>query len=147
MIQAQGETAVTTSALVLAGVYGYRKTTETITKAPSAHNAGAPLKSGLKPLVESPLGVGELAPLGQWATGMGLTMIALSIMTSVNPTFGGSFAILIATGAILGNGKAILKDLGHGLGSGGETAAASVEKPESLQPEMQAVSSNHPPVK
>jgi hypothetical protein len=133
--EAQGQTAVTTSALVLSGIYGYRKTTEHITKAPMPT---APAK-GVRGVVEGPLGVGELAPVGQWATGMGLTMIALSVATSVNPTFGGSFAILIAVGAVLGNGRAVFKDLGVGLG--GATQAASKAKP------AQAVSSNHPPVK
>lgn len=136
MTQAQGETAVTTSALVLSGIYGYRKTTEKITRAPSTHKPAR----GVKGVLEAPLGVGELVPLGQWATGMGLTMIALSIATSVNPGFGGSFAILIAVGAVLGNGKAVLKDLGVGLG-GGATQTAPKTKP------AQAVSSNHPPVK
>jgi hypothetical protein len=71
---------------------------------------------------------------------MGLTMIALSIATSVNPGFGGSFAILIAVGAVLGNGKAVFKDLGVGLGSSGST-------PKRAAQPAQAVSSNHPPVK
>jgi hypothetical protein len=145
--QAQGETAVTTSALILAGLYGYRRTTETITKAPlpgRGQHVGAPLKAGLKPLVESPLGVGELAPLGQWATGMGLTFIALSIAASVNPTFGGSFAILVAVGGVLGNGRAVLKDLGHGL-AGGEIPTGE-EKPQAPD-SLEALHSNHPPVK
>ena len=162
MTQAQGETAVTTSALVLSGIYGSRKTTEKITKAPKTKNVG----KGAVALVEGPLGVGELAPLGQWATGMGLTMIALSIATSVNPGFGGSFAILIAVGAVLGNGQAVLKDLGHGL-SGGAVSGGKLEGIEPLGPRegleplgkregleplgkregLEAVSSNHPPVK
>lgn len=142
MTQGQGETAVTTSALILAGLYGYRKTTETITKIPNHHNEGAPLKKGLKAYVESPLGIGELAPLGEWATGMGFTFILLSVVTSVNATFGGSFAILIAVGAVLGNGQAVLKDLGHGLsGTSSEPVSSSVK--QSLEP----LQSNHPPAK
>ena len=142
MTQSQGETAVTTSALVLSGIYGYRKTTETITRAPTTHEPA----QGVRGVLEAPLGVGELVPLGQWATGMGLTMIALSIMTSVNPTFGGSFAILIAVGAVLGNGKAVFKDLGVGLGAGLGAEAQAPPKPKAAKP-AQAVSSNHPPVK
>jgi len=151
MTQGQGETAVTTSALILTGLYGYRKATETFKREPSAHNAGAPLRSGLKAYVEGPLGVGELEPLGQWATGMGLTFILLSIAASVNSTFGGSFAILAAVGGTLGNGKAVLQDLKSGLsGVGGAASEYGVKSSrgslEQRQP-REAVSSNHPPVK
>lgn len=142
MNQSQGETAVTTSALILAGLYAYRKTTETITKTPSHHNEGAPLKGGLKKYVETPLGIGELAPLGEWATGMGFTFILLSVMTSVNATFGGSFAILIGVGAVLGNGQAVLKDLGHGLSGTSSTSA-----PPSRKQPLEPLQSNHPPAK
>jgi hypothetical protein len=150
---AQGETAVTTSALVVTGLYAYRKATETITKAPSGHNVGAPLKGGLKGYVEAPLGLGELAPLGEWATGMGVTFIFLSIAASVNSTFGGSFAILVAVGAVLTNGQAVLQDIGHGLGSSTTPSkgTAAPEKPEGRKAregmEPLLVASNHPPVK
>jgi hypothetical protein len=160
MTSSQGETAVTTSALVVSGLYGYRKATETFKRTPSFHNAGAPLKSGLKAYVEGPLGIGELEPLGQWATGMGLTFILLSIATSINATFGGSFAILVAVGAVIGNGQAALKDLGHGLSYPQHEPAKEKLLPlQPLQPLLRGegmqgaqslqplVSSNHPPVK
>lgn len=139
MIQAQGETAVTTSALVVTGLYAYRRATETVTKAPRTQTG--PFKAGLGSYVEAPLGNGELAPLGAWATGMGLTFIALSILTSVNATFGGSFAILVAVGATLTNGKQVLKDLGHALPTATFAAPSLAGQPR------EAVSSNHPPVK
>jgi hypothetical protein len=143
MNQAQGETAVTTSALVVTGLYAYRKATEGSTKAPAA----AKTPKGLKGYVEAPLGLGELAPLGEWATGMGFTFILLSIVTSVNASFGGSFAILVATGAVLTNGQTVLKDLGHGLsGVGSNLPAGNVEKPLARQP-LEPLQSNHPPVK
>jgi hypothetical protein len=144
---AQGETAVTTSALIVSGLYGYRKTTEKITKAPTVRTG--PFKAGIESYVKAPLGYGELAPLGAWATGMGLTFILLSVATSINATFGGSFAILVTVGAVLGNGQEVLKDLGQGLGGAGSseaTAEPSGEKKQQLQP-MEAVASNHPPVK
>ena len=99
--------------------------------------------------MKAPLGYGELAPLGAWATGMGLTFILLSVATSVNATFGGSFAILVTVGAVLGNGQEVLKDLEHGLGGKGSSTATfepSGEKKQQLQP-LEAVASNHPPVK
>lgn len=139
MTSGQGETAVTTSALVVTGLYAYRKATETITRAPKAQTG--PFKAGFGSYVEAPLGVHELAPLGAWATGMGLTFITLSILTSVNASFGGSFAILIATGAVLGNGKAVLADLKPHL------ATATFAGSEASKQPLEAVSSNHPPVK
>lgn len=143
MNQAQGETAVTTSALVVTGLYAYRKATEGETKAPATKK----VSKGVTSYAEAPLGLGELAPLGEWATGMGFTFILLSILTSVNATFGGSFAILVATGAVLTNGQAVLKDLSHGLNSTSVTASASsTEKPEAKQP-LEPLESNHPPVK
>jgi hypothetical protein len=164
MTSAQGETAVTTSALVVTGLYAYRKATETITKAPKAQTG--PFKAGFGSYVEAPLGVHELAPLGAWATGMGFTFIALSILTSINASFGGSFAILIATGAVLGNGKAVLEDLephlaGTTFAPSGEATSPDQTKlgkeglqagpttPEKLLPAFipNTVSSNHPPVK
>lgn len=147
MTPAQGETAVTTSALIVSGLYGYRKTTEKITKAPTVQTG--PFKAGIESYVKAPLGYGELAPLGAWATGMGLTFILLSVATSVNATFGGSFAILVTVGAVLGNGQEVLKDLEHGLGGKGSSTATfepSGEKKQQLQP-LEAVASNHPPVK
>lgn len=145
MTTAQGETAVTTSALIVSGLYGYRRVTETITKAPQVRTG--PFKAGIESYVKAPLGYGELAPLGAWATGMGLTFILLSVATSINGTFGGSFAILVAVGAVLGNGQEVLKDLGHGLsGSSGTTAELSGE-PKQSRLLLEAVASNHPPVK
>jgi hypothetical protein len=143
--QAQGETAVTTSALIVTGLYAYRKATEGETKAPASQKTA----KGVKGYVEAPLGLGELAPLGEWATGMGFTFILLSILTSVNSTFGGSFAILVATGAVLTNGQAVLKDLEHGLNSTSAAAPApgsSVEKPQAKQ-HLEPLQSNHPPAK
>lgn len=149
MTSAQGETAVTTSALVVTGLYAYRKATETITKAPKAQTG--PFKTGFGSYVEAPLGVHELAPLGAWATGMGLTFITLSILTSINATFGGSFAILIATGAILGNGKAVLADLKPHLATATFAGSGSTKQPleavGSTKQPLEAVSSNHPPVR
>jgi hypothetical protein len=131
----QGQTAVTTAALICTGLYAYRKTTETITKTPALHgkNIGAPLAQSLKPGVEGVLGVGELLPLGQWCTGMAITFIGLSVAASVNSTFGGSFAILVAVGAILGNGTAVLHDLKGAATGLGEAPGAGTLKPQTKE--------------
>jgi hypothetical protein len=142
MTPTQGETAVTTSALVCSGLYVYRKATEKVTGAPNpSKDLGAPLKGGLKTSAEGVLGIGEILPTGPWLTGMGLTFIALSVLTSINAGFGGSMAILVATGAVLGNGQAAIKDFQGGLS--GKAPAASKGKAEASQP----LQLNQPPLK
>lgn len=120
MTQAQGETAVTTSALVCGGMYVYRKLTEHITRSP----APRPAKLTAGGTAAGVLGVGELLPAGTWLTGAGVTFIALSIITSVNASLGGSLAILVATGAVLGNGQAVIKDVAQGIEKPQAKAAA-----------------------
>jgi PPE-repeat protein len=138
MTQAQGETAVTTSALICGGMYVYRKLTEHLTKTPPVKpkvTAGAAAKGVL--------GVGEILPAGTWLTGAGVTFIGLSIITSVNANLGGSLAILTATGAILGNGQAVLKDVSQGLAKPQAKQAAQTGQaaPAAAGPQP----GNHPP--
>lgn len=138
MTQQQAETAVTTSALVCGGMYVYRKLTEHITRSPASH-----AKITAKGTAAGVLGVGELLPAGTWLTGAGVTFIGLSILTSINANLGGSLSILVATGAILGNGQAVLKDVSQGI-----------EKPQAKQAAQQTqgtarsstpAAGNHPP--
>lgn len=110
MTSAEAETAVTTAALIAGGIYVYRKTTEAVTKAPTSKQPHTPRSTA-----EGVIGVGELLPTGTWLTGMGVTFIGLSIITSINPNLGGSLAILVATGTFLGNGMAVIADVQGGL--------------------------------
>lgn len=125
----QAETAVTTSALILTGLYAYRKTSEGVTG-----SAPPPRKHSAKTTAEGVVGVGELLPLGTWLTGMGVTFIGLAIVASVSPSLGGTMAILVATGGFLGNGTAVLKDLQSGLKGANPGAGASTHNTTGSEP-------------
>jgi hypothetical protein len=110
MTDSQAEQWVITSALVVAGVYGYRRLTEQPTAPPVT----------LKELA----GAGQLPPLGAWATAWGFTFLVVSIIATAAPELGAAFAILIATGDLMTNAQSILKDVGAQSGSKGAAAPA-----------------------
>jgi hypothetical protein len=97
MDQATAERWVTISALTVAGIYAYRRLIE-----PSTPPAT------LKKLA----GVGELPPLGAWATAWGFTFLAVSVIAEAAPGVGGAFAILIMAGDVLANGASVFADVG-----------------------------------
>lgn len=138
MTQQQAETAVTTSALICGGMYVYRKLTEHITRSPSSHP-----KITAKGTAAGVLGVGELLPAGTWLTGAGVTFIGLSILTSINANLGGSMAILVATGAILGNGQAVIKDVSQGIEK--PQAKQAKQTPAPVAKAAGPAAGNHPP--
>jgi hypothetical protein len=92
------ERAVTISAFVVAAVYAYRSFTE-----PSAP----------PPTVKKLAGVGELPPLGSWATAWGFMFLVIAIVTEAAPGLGAAFAILVATGDLLTNTSNLVKDVGQ----------------------------------
>lgn len=115
MDQATAERWVTISALTVAGVYAYRRLIE-----PS----GPP--ATLKKLV----GVGELPPLGAWATAWGFTFLVVSVIAEAAPGLGGAFAILIMTGDLLANGSSVFADVGKqqtATGTGKQATAGQVQ--------------------
>jgi hypothetical protein len=87
---------VVISALIVAGIYAYRRLTEA-TSSPVT----------LKKLV----GIGNPVPLGAFATAWGFTYLVVAIMAEASPGLGGSFAILIATTDILTNASEVLADI------------------------------------
>lgn len=102
MNQAEAERWVTVSAVVVAGIYAYRRLTE---------DAAPPVT--LKKLI----GVGELPPLGSFATAWGFTFLVIAIMTEAAPGLGGAFAILIATSDFLTNSASVFADVGRQEGA------------------------------
>jgi hypothetical protein len=98
MTDNQAERWVTVSALVVAGVYAYRRLTETPGQPPVT--------------VKELAGVGELPPLGAWATAWGFTFLVVAVIATAAPELGAAFAILIATGDLLTNAQSIFKDVG-----------------------------------
>ena len=87
---------VVISALLVAGVYGYRRITE-------------PVQPGK---LSNILGIGELVPLGQFATAWGFTYLVVAIMAEAAPGLGGAFAILIAAADFLANTGSAVADIG-----------------------------------
>jgi hypothetical protein len=87
MNEAQAQTAVTVSATVVAGMYAYRKLTETKTSSSTGH----------------------------FVIGYAFTFITLAVIAQAAPGVGGPLAVLIATGDLLTNGTALFKDLNGAL--------------------------------
>ena len=93
MDRAGAERAVTISALIVVGVYGYERL-----KIGETSSGG-----GLKQLLgaEPPPKAGKFIPA--WAA----TFLIVALMAEINPGLGGGFAILIATADLLNNIPAI----------------------------------------
>lgn len=105
MTSEDSDTAVITSALVMSGMYLYRRLTEQIGEKDKRKPDSA------KSVAEGVLGRGELLPTGTWVVGMGVTFIFISILNSASPNAGGYAAILVATTSFLANGEALFEDL------------------------------------
>jgi hypothetical protein len=99
------DTAVVTSALVMAGMYAYRRMTEPIgERSKRKPNSASNVAEGV-------IGRGDLLPTGTWVVGFGVSFIVISILASVSPTAGGYSAILVATTSFFANGEALMEDL------------------------------------
>jgi hypothetical protein len=108
MDQATAERWVTISAATVAGIYAYRRMIE-----PSTPPA----------TVKKLMGIGEIPPLGSWATAWGFTFLVVAIMAEASPGLGGSFAILIMTADILTNASNLFADVGKKQGATTTTTA------------------------
>ena len=71
------------------------------------------------------VGVGELPPLGSFATAWGFTFLIVAIITEAAPGLGAAFAILIATSDLLTNSASVFADVGKQSGQPTTTAATS----------------------
>lgn len=93
----QAERWVVISALVVAGVWAYRRLTEQPATAFSVKSA-----------------VGQGAPLaaGAFITSWGVVFLGVSVMAAASPPLGGAFAILIMTTDLLANTPALVGDVG-----------------------------------
>jgi hypothetical protein len=83
----QAQSAVTLSAFVVAGVYGYRK------------------------LIEPTTGQGTVSPTSHFVIGWGFVYITLSLIAQGAPELGGMLAILVMVGDLLAQGTSLTKDL------------------------------------
>lgn len=106
MTREQAETAVAGSALIVGGIYSYRKLVESsLNQTPKTSNRFA-----------RELGYGPPPPVGRFITAWGFVYILIALVAQASPNLGGSFAVLLATGDILGNGVALADDVQAQLG-------------------------------
>jgi ABC-type uncharacterized transport system permease subunit len=87
----QAQSAVSLSAFIVAGVFGYRK------------------------LVEAGGATQGVPSTGHFVVGFGFVYVLLSLMAQGAPTFGGMMAILVAVGDLLANGKPLVDDVTKAL--------------------------------
>lgn len=92
---AQANSMIKIAALVVGGVYLYRRFTE---------GTAAELK------------VSEtIPPLGRFAIGWGVVFFGLSLLAGPWPTLAGDMALLVMIASVLSNGVQVSKDLSKGL--------------------------------
>lgn len=112
---AQG--AVVTSAVVVAGVWGYRKLVEPATAASS--RASQPSQALLKIIGAEP----RPASTAEFAVAFGFVYLVLSLTATFAPTLAGSIAILVAVGELLTNGASVATDVMDQVAEGAKTTA------------------------
>lgn len=95
MTSTSADQAVVISALIVSGTYFYRKLTE----------PAIPAKSG-----NQVTNLGQV-PLARFIVGFGVSFFGISVLASLSPDFGGTMAILLATGTLLTNGLALSADV------------------------------------
>lgn len=103
--------AVNGAALILAGLYFYRKLIEPTVVPAVKGKRSAPQPKTVAGAAGQVIGVGPLASTGRFIVGFGFTFLVLSLVEGASPELAGSFALLIALGAILGNGVQVTEDL------------------------------------
>lgn len=109
------EKAITTSALIVAGIYAYRRVTE---------GSGSPSGSKAAQL----LGQGSPPSVGVFITAWGTAFLIMSIMATVSPGLGGSFAIVTAVADVLSNGQQLATDINGKLGTTTTTSKTAASK-------------------
>ena len=135
--------AVNGAAIVIAGIYFYRKLIEPGLKGTAAVSATGVPQTVPVSLTEPKsiggaaaqlLGKGPVASTGRFVVGFGFTFIVLSLMEGASPTLAGDFALLIALGSILGNGAQVFADVSSQLSETERSASASLSTPTTATP-------------
>jgi hypothetical protein len=117
----QANSLIKTAAMVVAGLYLYRRFTEN-TAEESAALVGPPGMLGpthgsvpTHPEVAVP--ASGVTPLGRFVVGWGVVFVVLSVAAGPYPTLAGNMALLLMIASLIANGSAVSKDLGKGLQS------------------------------
>ena len=124
MERAGAEKAVIGSAIVVAGVWGYRKLVEPLASATDVTETSLSKLAGLSTIPASS---------AEFAVGFGFTYMILAILVDASPDVAGAFAILIATGSILTNGQSVFGDISA------QTAKATPAKAFTGSPKLAGV--------
>jgi hypothetical protein len=122
----QAQSAVTISAMTVAGIFAYRKLVEPA------------------PKTKSP-------PTSHFVVGFGVVFVSLAVAAQAAPQFGGMMAILVAVGDLLANGQAIANDIVNALGGsppivGGtpQRNAANIAAAAGISGQVSALTPNPP---
>ena len=113
MTRGQAEQAVVISALVVGGVWAWRKLIEPATS--QAGKAAGSNSQLLKVIGAEP----TPANTAEFAVGFGFTYMTLSIGATIAPDVAGYLAVLVAVGDLLINGASVFADINQQLGAGG----------------------------
>lgn len=101
---ANADGIIVTSALLVGGVYAYRR------------------------VVETPGGSQRALPsFGRWATGYGVAFAVVAVVGQASPGFAAWFAVLIAAGSILVQGTVLAADVNRKVSSTQTGNPASVQ--------------------
>jgi len=133
MTKAGAQDAVTASALIVGSIYLYRKMVEpAISESAAVARVGPgalqddsaallaaftgsptrePQPTSLGSIPGQILGQGPVAPVSRFVVGWGFIYVTLALIAEGAPDLGGSLALLVAGGAILGNGARVSADI------------------------------------
>jgi hypothetical protein len=132
--QSSAEQAVSISFLVTGGMYAYRYFKE----GPGEHG------NGFVEGIERAGGKQPLLTPGAWIPNAGIAYLGLSILAAASPQIGGPAAILVGTGAFIGNARAVF----GGVNETTQKAAANItrqNKEAEASANASSKTSNHPP--
>lgn len=110
----QANSMIKVSALVVGGVYLYRRLTE---------GSAEELKAST-----------TVAPLGRFVVAWGVVFLSLSVLAGPSPTLAGSLALLVMLASLLANGVQVSKDVHAALtrdqGKGGKAQSRGAAAPK-----------------
>lgn len=151
MNRGRAQAAVTGSALITGGIYLYRRLVEPSATTPTSGTAGqGPIpqtefaaisreKTALQPKGVGSIptqvffGAGPVASTPRFVVGWGFTYVVLSLWASASGG-AGWFALLIAAGAVLGNGQKVSADIQAQLDNRAGAAPTGTAAPAAAAP-------------
>ena len=142
----QARDAVNGAAIVVAGIYFYRKLIEPGLAGSTAVSANGVPTTVPVSLTEPKsiggaaaqlLGKGPVASTGRFVVGFGFTFLVLSLMEGASPELAGNFALLIALGSVLGNGLQVSKDVSAQLDEKQRSVSAALGGASPTTPTVQ----------